>query len=285
MNRPLLAVFLLAGCVNDQGIYSSSVDAIAVTLGDFDEVAAPLDRAQATYTEYDGAISSLTWDPTRDTSGMSLTVETLVANEDELSNYDLVFMASGTRGLGDRVYNGIDDDDDILLNQEYLDNVEAWVRRGNVLVCTDCSYDLIEAIWPEAATFLGDDDTPDDAQRGALDHYISADVQTDGLVNAIGSDTANIDMDYSNWAIIDDVSDDAVVLLTGDAAYRDTTGEGDIPLEDIPLMFSYPVGNGGLVVYASFNLGAQNGNMIDPLLTEILGEYNTETESEAPVND
>lgn len=274
---PSMAIGLLlvaSGCKREDGLIRTSVEAIATTTGDFDDVAAPLDRAIVDHTEYEGLISTATWDEDYDPAANALKVEELLTSSLTMLEYDLIIVASGTRGLGLREYNGLDADDALVADETVRDNVRLFVERGGTLVVTDWAYDLVEATWPDLVDFVGDDGVYDDAQRGEIG-TITARVVDDTLEADLGMAEVAVGFNFSNWAVIEDVSSDATVWLRGDVEYRKSDEEGLQPLPDVPVLVSgQPEGeNGGRVVVASFHLDAQTAEVIDQMLLSIVGEF------------
>ena len=252
-------------------------NSVAVTVGDFDEIAAPLNRMVVNHTDYDGVISTTTWDT--DYQGLSsLTVEGLFGSFDELSEHDAVFVASGTRGMGLRQYNGLLEDNQIVSDEVAIENVREFVSRGNTILASDWSYDLVEAAWPEYVTFVGDTEGEvsvfDAAQRGSEGDIQGTIVDT-SLALAIETDSLELAYNFSNWAVIESVSESVNVLVRGDVSYLDPSGTGTVELTDAPLMIQFepPGGLGGQVVFSTFHIDAQNEYVIDQMLRTVVGRF------------
>ena len=264
-----------SGCKNDNQLSARRNDSIGVTIGDFDNVAEPLNRMVVRHTAYEGVISTTTWDPDYDRDLAALSVEGLLSNADELFEHDAVFVASGTRGLGERQYNGLAEDNQLVTNEEIIANVQEYVEKGNTLLVTDWGYDLIEAAWPEYITFVNDDQVLDSAQRGDIGDVVAS--VTDQLLrSSLETDTLNLNFNFSNWAVIESVDDSMVeVLMQGDVDYLTVGGDGVISQPDTPLLVRFmPTGSGdGQVVFASFHLDAQNDYAIDQMLRTVVGEF------------
>ena len=91
-------------------------DDVAVVSGDFDHMAEILVRLDISYTDFEGYIERAIYDERMDPDINSLKVEGLFHGENDregvptINTYDAVFINSGTRGLGEYVYNGVDPD-------------------------------------------------------------------------------------------------------------------------------------------------------------------------------
>ena len=75
---------------------------------------------------------------------------------------------------------------------------------------------------------------------------------------------------FSNWTVIESVSEEVEVHLSGDVNYRISASEGTGTLNDVPLLISFQQG-GGQVVFASFHWAAQTPELGQKLMTEIIG--------------
>ena len=111
---PLLSIAVLSVGCNEQSFTAKRLNSIAVTAGDFDQLGAPLDRMDVRHTVYEGLISTATWDPDYEGQNVALKVETLFGDLAEIAGHDALFVSSGTRGLGERVYNGLLPDDALV---------------------------------------------------------------------------------------------------------------------------------------------------------------------------
>ena len=264
----MLAAALAPGCTPDQEFHEIPIDAIAVTAGDYDRMEALLLRQLVAYQLYEGYIVGATYDPELDGEGIALKVEGLLPERDELDAFGAVFVNSGTRGLGEYVYNGVEPDDGLVSDPAVIEAVSGWVDGGGVLVVSDWAYDLVEACWPEKLTFAGDEAVLDDAQRGARG-AVQAFVENEELVGALGENVVSVTYDFSHWAVIRSVAEGVDVYLRGDVAYRASEGEGDVPLEDVPLLVGFEQG-GGHVYFSTFHWNAQTSAAADAILFSIV---------------
>ncbi|MCB9777005.1 MAG: hypothetical protein H6742_00405 [Alphaproteobacteria bacterium] len=268
---PLLG--LLAGCAQDQGLSEIRFERVATALGDFDHSGEVLSRLGVSQAEYEGFIVGPVWDDELDPDSMAARTEDLffAVSDDgvqELFLHDAVFVDSGTRGLGDRVYNGLDPDDALLEDPRLVDNVRTYVEAGHALVVSDWAWELVEAAWPDQVAFLAESDGPDAAQVG-MSEEITARVLDAGLTDALGGDTTRLAMDYSAWTVVETVGPDVTVLLEGDALVRPDPEAPEEARLDLPLLLSFPAGK-GVVVFSAFHWRAQRGPVADALLQAAL---------------
>ncbi|TNE89901.1 MAG: hypothetical protein EP330_10040 [Deltaproteobacteria bacterium] len=267
------AAIALAGCQSDRGLYGGPLTSVGVVAGDFDEMAEPLLRMDVRHDVYEGIISVATYDTEWDYEGVALKVETLLSDTNVMTRYDGVFIASGTRGFGVREYNGLDADNQLVSDPVVLEEVRSYVEDHNgTLFVTDWSYDLVEAIWPDAIDFLGDDITIDAAQRGEIG-FVQASVEEEGLAEVLEISTLPLEYNYSNWAPIESVHPDTTVWARGDVEYRLDGGSGFATLTDSPLLVSFNPEGGGRVVYATFHVNAQLDHTMDRLLNTVVGDF------------
>lgn len=267
----LVVVSASVGCKNDNSLTANPIDSVAVTTGDFDYVALPLDRMVIPHESYEGIISVATWDREYDPELVQLKVETLLGNIDELSFHGAVFVASGTRGLGAQQYNGLDPDDTLLTNPAVRDNVRAYVEGGGILIVTDWAYDLVQLAWPELMVTVGDG-AFDGAQAGNNGTIIGKVV--DPLLSAaLGEDSVALEYNYSNWAVVSSVAQ-GTVHIEGDVAYKGDVDSGTLQLTGAPLLMSWqPEGALGKVVLSTFHFDAQTPEVMDTIVTTVIGEF------------
>lgn len=271
----VLPAVLVVGtaCSPDQGLSEIRFERVATALGDFDRSGDVLSRLGVTQAEYEGFIVAPVWDDELDPDAIAASTEDLFlgVSDDgvqELFQHDAVFVDSGTRGFGDVVYNGLDPDDGLLSDPRIADNVRAFVEGGHALVVSDWAWELVELCWPDQVAFLAESDGPDAAQVGTSED-VTARVLDSALVDALGSDTTRLALDYSAWTVVESVGPDTTVLLEGDVLLRPDPEAAEQSRLDVPLLLSFPAGS-GVVVFSAFHWRAQRGPVADALLTGAL---------------
>lgn len=261
--RALLLAGLLFGC-SENGFRGGNDPKIAVTYGDFDDLTPALDRLSVPHNIYDGIISNPTWSET-DVAGVP--AENLFLNN-EARLHEAVWITSGTRGLGNTVYNRNERDDALVVQVQALETARKLVKGRRNLLVTDWAYDLVEHAWPDAIEFYGQDTRYDDAQQGDIGTVVAR-VTDERLVEALGMEQLVVDYNFSNWAVITDVGPDTTVWLRGDV--RAWNGEAFEELVDVPLLVSFEPEGSGRVVVMTFHANAQPAAVTDTILTSIVG--------------
>lgn len=274
----------------ETGVNVRPIEAVAVVAGDFDNVGESLGRQLIAYQTYDGFICCASYDADLDPALIALKVETLFTGESdaggrEIFEYDAVMLNSGARGLGEWEYNGVEADDHIVADPVAVANTVEWVERFGLLWVSDWSYDLVEAGWPDAIDFYGDDLLLDQAQVGAIGQ-VEARVTDTNLEEALGASTLSLDFNYSAWMVMESVAnDDSVdVLLRGDAEVKLSASEGYGVVQDVPLLVTFDHGS-GQVILSSFHWNAQNADLVDIILLHVARGLNEGAGSDAGGTD
>ena len=288
--RPILpqlsacsTALLALACTSDNDIKSIVIENTAVVTGDFDQVEESLARNNVKHEVFEGYIFDAIYEEDVDPELMNPKVETLWRGTNEDGDplaveFDAIFINSGSRGLGEYVYNGVEADDDFLTDPAVQVAMDAFLLRNGVLVVSDWGYDLVESIWPDKITFLDEYDGYDAAQAG-LDDTVTAEITDDQLVRNANSDTIDLQFDYSHWTVIREVSSDVTVHLRGDVSYRSSNGQGAQTLSDVPLLVSFPASNGRVIV-SSFAWKAQNPGVTDVILATLLADMQVEVRAD-----
>jgi hypothetical protein len=274
---------LALACTSDNDIKSIVIENTAVVTGDFDQVEESLARNNVKHEVFEGYIFDAIYEEDVDPELMNPKVETLWRGTNEDGDplaveFDAIFINSGSRGLGEYVYNGVEADDDFLADPAVQVAMDAFLLRNGVLVVSDWGYDLVESIWPDKITFLDEYDGYDAAQAG-LDDTVTAEVTDDQLARNANSDTIDLQFDYSHWTVIREVSSDVTVHLRGDVSYRSSNGQGAQTLSDVPLLVSFPASNGRVIV-SSFAWKAQNPGVTDVILATLLAGMQVEVRAD-----
>ncbi len=261
---------------SDQNVSALKFDAIAVVQGDFDNVYEPLTALNINTQLYNGFIVQATYEPeddrpTRETdanpSFEGLLTGTVDNGRLQINLFNAVFVNSGVRGLGAFVYNDLlEPDDAVLLDATAVENACKFVEGGGTLVVTDWGYDIVEACWPDAIEFFGDDLVPDAAQAGMPDAAVLADVKDEALKESLGA-SVNITYDYTAWSVIESVGGETEVLLSGTVEYQPSGDQLPVSLADAPLVVRFKPGR-GQVVYSTFHWAAQTPDVSQKLLLD-----------------
>jgi hypothetical protein len=165
-----------------------------------------------------------------------------------LAQYDVIFLNGGC--LERHVFwdtNPANDTPKIIAQ-----NLKDYVYEGGSIFATDWAYDVIEAAWPDAIDFVGDDRTHDAAQVGEYD-TVKASVTDEALSAYIADTTTEIDYDLPVWPPINSVEPYVSIHLTGSVHYRE--GESTYTLASVPLLVSFSGGN-GRVAFSTFRIAA-----------------------------
>ena len=268
---------ILLACESEQEIKALQWEEVAMINGDFDHMGASLVRMGVDYVDYEGFIAQPAYNPELDPSSFSLTVEylfqgALESGEPVINEYDVMFINSGTRGLGDLVYNSMDDDSTFVADQTLIDNLYEYTSRANSLVVSDWAGDIIEAAWPDVITFAREDSCQEspcwDIGQAGTSTQVIANVTDESLQQELGTDSVALQFDFTYWTVMQEVSDEVDVYLRGDVEYRLSDSEGVAVLEDVPLLVSFKVG-GGRVIYSSFHWNSQNPDVADTILLHV----------------
>jgi hypothetical protein len=263
------------GCSSDNDLKAIVIENTAVVTGDFDRVEESLARNSVKHELFEGYISNAIYEEDVDPTLMNPKVESLwrgtnVDGDPLTVDYNAIFINSGSRGLGEYVYNGVDADDDFLVDPALNMAMFEFHIRGGILIVSDWGYDIVESLWPDKISFLDEDEGFDAAQAG-LDDSITATINDPDLADNANSDVLDLQFDYSHWTVMRAVSSDVTVHLSGDVSYRDRSGQGAQTLQDVPLLVSFPAETGRVIV-TSFAWKAQNPGVTDIILATLIGE-------------
>ena len=172
-----------------------------------------------------------------------------------MSEFDMIFFDGGHREDG--VIYG---DGPTSIVQ---DSIRSYVQQGGVVFTSDWAYDVVEAVWPDAVDFYGDDTIPDAAQVGEPG-TVEASVEED-LAETISSEEIEITYDLPVWPIVEEASASVDVLLWGDAPFREGFETGTV--QDAPLLLSFDDGDGRVLFTTYRNTANNNTAMLSLLLT------------------
>ena len=219
---------------------------VAIITGDYDDFNLVLnDMGFANYELIDGLTENEIVD--------------FLSSPTDMGRYDMIFF-NGGHVEEDVIYDENGDDLDGTVDL-ILDNIQNYVNDGGVVYASDWAYDVIETVWPQRIDFVGDDNTPDDAQKGEFD-FITAAVTDASLGEFLGENYVDIEYDLPVWPPIEGVHDSTSTHLTGSVQYREGTAIYTLPSS--PILVSFSAG-AGRVFFSTFRV-AKNGTN-DMLLT------------------
>ena len=165
-----------------------------------------------------------------------------------LEPYDIIFF-NGGHVEEDVVY-----DSDGSAPEGQIDtireNIVAYVEAGGTVYGSDWAYDVIERGWPTRINFIGDDNVPDDAQKGEY-AYVNAAVSDSALAEFLDKDYIEVEFDLPVWPVMDSVDGSVSIHLSSTVEYREGTETISLPAR--PILASFTAGE-GKVVYASFRV-------------------------------
>jgi len=295
-----LVALVVGGCT-DTGLRRVSLGNVAVVAGDFDFIEETLDSEGVGYDLFDGYIAQpfYDYDPTYTWWNIVNEVEDLLLNDGAIFHYNTVFLNCGMRGVGDRQYNGVFEDDQILVDDQAIADIRGFVEGGGSLYVSDWGYDLIERAWPNVIEFFGDDERIDDAQEGLPpdpeieDNYAPVSARTahivdadllEGLGRSEGDDEIRIVFDVDSWAVMESINNEATsgksrVLVEGDVIVRDPNAPtGYVFIERAPLMVMFSIGNrDGKVVFTSFHNNPQVTSDVQAIMRQLIWGFDRDT--------
>jgi hypothetical protein len=272
MKRALILLLLastpLLGCGDGPELRRLDFGRTALVTGDFDTVEQLLQEVGNTMTieadiqVFDGYVDG----PHFETENVSLPEQLTLEVEDllradtneGLAQFKTAFMSCGMRGVSQRVYNGVAEDNHLIDDPTVVENLVDAANGGLKLYFSDWTYEFIERGWPDLIEWVGDEDELDAAQRGQAGP-VTAKVVHEGLAAFMEvpvDSQIEIIFNQSGWAVPIEVSDDVEVLVRGDVVYDDPVSGEYKTLIDAPLVFTFEAG-GGRVVYTAFHNEAQ----------------------------
>lgn len=161
----------------------------------------------------------------------------------DMASYDAIFIPGGL--MEEDVFYDTDGSDTDGYVSSVRQNLKDYVEAGGVLVASDWGYDAVEQTWSGKIEFLGDDATPDDAQKGEPATE-EASVTDKGLADQLGANKAQIVYDLDTWPVIESVVDGVTVYVKGDAPWRD--GESTGTETGVPYLVGFDDGSGKVYV-------------------------------------
>ena len=278
----LLSLLAICGCDPDGGLRRLQFGRTAIITGDFDTVEQLIQEVSNTTAVtaeiqlFDGYVDGAHFDTEvgSSTTPPAQQVEDLLRAETTsgLDFFDTAFLSCGMRGVAERVYNGVSEDDHLVNDATVVSNVFDAVGHGQKLYFSDWTYDLLEAAWPDKIDWLGADDQLDAAQRG-LAGPVNARVVDQALADfmEIGlGQQIDVRFNQGGWAVIESVADEVEVLVEADISF-DHPETGEPTTQTSPLVVAFDSG-AGRVVFTSFHNEAQISDDARAVLRFQLGQ-------------
>jgi len=257
-------------CDPDSGLRRLNFGRTALVTGDFDTVeqliqeVANTTEVDAEIQLFDGYIDGAHFETEVASAETppAMQVEDLLRADSVagLGQFKTAFFSCGMRGIAERIYNGVEEDNHLVADATVIGNIGEAVELGLRLYFSDWTYDLLEAVWPEQIDWLGDDTELDAAQRG-LAGPVNARVIDAELAQFMGlnpGDEIEIIFNQGGWVVIEDLASSVDVLVEADIQYDDPV-TGQTTSRTSPLVVAFDAG-GGRVVFTSFHNEAQITN-------------------------
>ena len=209
---------------------------IAVLGGTFDHVQQILDQLGIAYELYDG--DTAVTNPGSPANGLDL-----LMSLGELLGYDILFINSGMWF-----------DTFLLMSaseiQLMVQNLVTFVESGGSLYVSDLAYFWAELAFPEMIDYYGDDMIDGEAQVGAIDDNVVADVLSQSFQQALGLNTTTVSLNRPAWVVASSVSFATTVHILAPTA---TLMSGSVS-SDVPLIVSHrPSPTSGTIFFTSFH--------------------------------
>ncbi len=235
---------------------------IAVLWGQWDELEGLLDQLGLAHDFYEFSDEFFDDVPKEDIEAYQL-----LTDKEKLAAYDILFFDCGSAALG------------WVKNQEIGENLAWFVLQGGSMYASDLSWAYIEAAFPDAIDFYGDDDLPgtamasDGPQQVDGHQDVPATVVDTVLQQYLGASTFTAKYGPGPLIAVDAPGPDTTVHVQGivQIINPDQTPGWPPPPDTIPhagpFVLSFQPGpTAGRVVYTTFH----NDEQADELITKIL---------------
>lgn len=142
-------------------------------------------------------------------------------------------------------------------------HLRQWVRAGGSLYVSDWAFHAVEAAFPGAVDFWGNDNDLDEAY-GGRDRSFLATVADPVMQQVLGTGSVGLDYDLPGWAVAEAVGPNTHVLVEKPApvVYQGA------PYATVPLAMTFDAGQ-GTVVFTTFHHEAQISPEVEALLREM----------------
>jgi hypothetical protein len=183
------------------------------------------------------------------------------SDESKITPYDIVFINCGAHEWA------LDNFDPTQVNAA-LENLRTYVKNGGQLYISDWAYDIMNRLYPDAATWYGDG-TENAAQKAVAQSFTGNVVDHD-LSGALGKSSASIVLPQSEVAIATALGATSTALITADLDVE-TSRNHTTHMTNIPVLFeTKPDGATGRVLFTSFHNGSANTADMDEVLRAIV---------------
>jgi hypothetical protein len=195
-----------------------------------------------------------------DVYGEQTYLNKLLLDPDKMAEYDIIFFNCGMQMNW------------LAKREEVAANLVAFVADGNSVYASDWAHNIVEAAWPAAIDFRGDDsefidpfvewDEPYTGVEGKVDGRV-----LDGSMKALLGDSIDLTYDLGGWVVPQGVGQNAAPMVKGDAnLYNVNTQSPSGTQTGAPL--AVRIGAGGTVIYTTFH----NEPQLDEAMREALKE-------------
>ncbi len=195
-----------------------------------------------------------------DMYGEQAYLKNLLLKPEKMAEYDIIFFNCGMpmNWLSKR--------------EEVSANLAAFVADGGSAYASDWAHNIVEATWPSAIDFRGNDSVFIDPFVEWGEPYTGVEGQVtgqvfDGAMRALVGDEILLDYDLGGWVVPQGVGQNATLMVQGDATlYNVNTQQPGGKQADAPL--AVRIGAGGTVIYTTFH----NEPQLNPAMREALKE-------------
>ena len=228
----------------NEDIYEECVEQgqvrVAVVTGEYDSIGAVLAYLGVEFDTVNGRNDSTATDFLTDPSA--------------LGEYDLIFFNCGMS------FAWLENDSDAVRT-----NLREFVAEGGSIYASDWAYLMVETPFPDAITFMGDDNEPGNAFRG-LAEEIDAIVVDQPMADLLGGNSARINYDLNQWVPLE-VVHQGDVLLSGEFPYLVSEDTADRTSAPLAARFTH---GSGKVTFTSFHNEVQTTVDMERLLEDIV---------------
>ena len=217
---------------------------VAVVMGHYDSIQVLLAEMDVEYDAY----SEQTY------------LTDLLLKPETMSEYDIIFFNCGMPMNW------------LSMRDEVGSNLSGYVADGGSVYASDWAHNIVEASWPAAIDFRGDDSVFIDPFVEWDEPYVGVEGKVDGRVldgtmKALLGDSIDLTYDLGGWVVPQGIGQGASPMVKGDAkVYNVNTQSPTGTQSGAPL--AVRIGAGGTVIYTTFH----NEPQLDEAMREALKE-------------